>query len=56
MNVTLPTLQLAMRDDDLAWAKPYVEVARTSVARGEVSSGEDFFKRLDGKLEALRSR
>lgn len=47
---------MAMRDDDLAWAKPYVEEARASVARGDVSSGEDFFKRLDAKLEALRSR
>jgi antitoxin ParD1/3/4 len=46
----------AMRDDDLAWAKPYVEEARASVARGDVSSGEDFFKRLDAKLETLRSR
>jgi hypothetical protein len=55
MNVTLPTDQLAMRDDDLAWAKPYVEEARASVSRGEVSSGEDFLKRLDARLEALRS-
>jgi Arc/MetJ-type ribon-helix-helix transcriptional regulator len=46
----------AMHDDDLTWAKPYVEEARASVARGDVSSGEDFFKRLDAKLEALRSR
>jgi hypothetical protein len=46
----------AMRDDDLAWAKPYVDDARASIARGEISSGEDFFKRLDAKLEALRSR
>jgi len=44
------------RDDDLAWAKPYVDEARVSIARGEISSGEDFFKRLDAKLEALRSR
>jgi hypothetical protein len=55
MKVTLPTDQLAMRDDDLAWAKPYVDEARASVARGDVSPGEDFLKRLDAKLEALRS-
>jgi hypothetical protein len=55
MNVTLPTDQLAMCDD-LAWAKPYVEEARASVSRGEVSSGEDFLKWLDARLEALRLR
>ena len=42
--------------DDLEWAKPYVEQARASVARGEVISGEDYLKRLDGKIERLRSK
>jgi antitoxin ParD1/3/4 len=46
----------SMRDDDLEWAKPYVEEARASVARGDVSSGDDFLARLDARLEALRSR
>lgn len=45
---------ISIRDDDLAWAKPYVEQARVSVARGDVMSGEDFFKRLDAKLASLR--
>ena len=40
--------------DDLAWAKPYVDQARSSVARGDVLSGEEYFKRLNAKLEALR--
>ena len=44
----------ALQDDDLAWAKPYVEEARASVARGEVISGEEFFKNLDAKIESLR--
>jgi Arc/MetJ-type ribon-helix-helix transcriptional regulator len=46
----------AMRDDDLEWAKPYVDEARASVARGDVSSGEDFLARLDARIERLRSR
>jgi antitoxin ParD1/3/4 len=47
---------MAIHDDDLAWAKPCVEQARASVARGDVLSGEDYFKRLDDKLAALRTR
>jgi antitoxin ParD1/3/4 len=42
--------------DDLAWARPYVEEARASVARGAVIVGEEFFQRLDGRLDKLRSR
>ena len=44
-------------DADRLWklARPYVEKARASVARGDVISGEDFFKRLDSKLASLRS-
>jgi antitoxin ParD1/3/4 len=47
---------MALHDDDLAWAKPYVDEARASVARGDVMSGEEFFKRLDAKMASLRSR
>jgi antitoxin ParD1/3/4 len=35
----------ALHEDDLAWAKPYVKQARASVARGDVISGEEFFRR-----------
>ncbi len=38
---------MSMDADDLAWAKPYVEEARASVARGAVTGGEGFFSRLD---------
>ena len=31
---------MAIHRDDLDWAKPYVEQARASVARGDVLSGE----------------
>jgi antitoxin ParD1/3/4 len=47
---------MAIDADDLAWAKPYVEQARASVARGAVMSGEEFFRRLESRLDKLRSR
>jgi antitoxin ParD1/3/4 len=47
---------MAIQDDDLAWAKPYVDQARASIARGAVMSGAEFFKRLEAKLESLRAR
>ncbi len=46
---------MAIHSDDLAWAKPYVDQARASVARGDVLSGEEYFKRLNAKLESMRS-
>jgi Arc/MetJ-type ribon-helix-helix transcriptional regulator len=46
---------MAMHADDLGWAKPYVDQARASVARGDVVAGEEYFRRLDEKLAALRS-
>jgi antitoxin ParD1/3/4 len=46
---------MAIHSDDFAWAKPYVEQARASVARGDVLSGEEYFKRLKAKVESLRS-
>jgi antitoxin ParD1/3/4 len=39
----------ALSEDDLAWARPYVEEARASIARGDVISGEEFFRRLNGR-------
>ena len=47
---------MAMQADDLAWAKPYVDQARASAARGDVLSGEEYFERLDAKIGTLRSR
>jgi hypothetical protein len=40
---------------DLLWAKPYVDQARQSAARGDVISGEEFLRSLDTRLQALRS-
>jgi antitoxin ParD1/3/4 len=47
---------MAIDADDLAWAKPHVEQARASVARGAVIAGEEFFQRLESRLDKLRSR
>jgi antitoxin ParD1/3/4 len=46
---------MAIHSDEFAWAKPYVDQARASVARGDVMSGEEYFKRLNAKLESMRS-
>ena len=45
----------ALSEDNLAWAKPYVEEARASIARGDVISGEEFFRRLNAKIDDLSS-
>jgi antitoxin ParD1/3/4 len=45
---------MAIYGNDLAWAKPFVEQARASVQRGDVMSGEEYFTRLDSKIQLLR--
>jgi len=47
---------MAMHTDDFAWAKPYVDQARASVARGDVLSGEEYFKQLNAQIEILLQR
>jgi antitoxin ParD1/3/4 len=47
---------MAIQNDDLAWAKPYVDRTRESVARGEIMSGQEFFRRLTARVQDLRSR
>jgi antitoxin ParD1/3/4 len=44
----------ALSEDDLAWAKPYVDEARDQVVRGETLSGEEFLKWLDNRIEKPR--
>ena len=41
-------------DDDLAWARPYVDEARAAVARGEVVSLEDALADIDAHLATLK--
>jgi len=45
---------MSVHDDDLAWARPDVDRARASVARGNVISGEAYVDRLNEKLKSLR--
>ena len=47
---------MAVHADNLDWAKPYVEQARASIARGDAISGEEYMNRLDDKLRRLRSQ
>jgi len=46
---------MAADGDHLDWAKPYVEQARASIARGDVLSGEVFLKGLKARVKTLRS-
>ena len=46
----------ALIEDDLTWAKPYVDEARAEVARGDTISGEEFLEWLDERTESLRRR
>ena len=45
---------MAISDDDLSWAKPYVDQGRAAAARGEVISVDDAIADLDDHLAALR--
>src|SRR5215813_13338514 len=45
---------MAINDDDLAWAKPYVDEARAAVARGEVVSLDDVVADVDAHIAAFR--
>lgn len=41
-------------DDDMAWAKPYVDEARAAIARGEFITLEEHRTRNAARLAALR--
>ena len=41
---------IAIDSDDLAWAKPYVDQARASVARGYVVSGDEYLNDLKARV------
>jgi len=44
----------ALQEDDLAWAKPYVDEARAEIARGETIPGDEFLKWLRERTRQLR--
>jgi antitoxin ParD1/3/4 len=41
-------------DDDLSWAKPYVDVARADMARGDLITLEEHRARNAARLAALK--
>jgi antitoxin ParD1/3/4 len=46
----------SLDDDDLSWAKPYVDEALAEIARGEGMSLEEHKKRIAAHLAALRQK
>jgi Arc/MetJ-type ribon-helix-helix transcriptional regulator len=50
------TDMMSIRDDDLAWAAPYVDQARASAARGEVVDGQAFLASLEDRIARLRAK
>lgn len=46
---------MTLANDDLAWAKPYVDEARASVARGESESAESVLAHLEKRITSLKS-
>jgi antitoxin ParD1/3/4 len=45
---------MEIMDDDLAWAKPYVDEARDAAARGEVVPLDDALADIDEHLATLK--
>ena len=45
---------MAMEDDDLAWAKPLVDVATTELAHGEGIPGDEAVARIRTALDRSR--
>jgi antitoxin ParD1/3/4 len=46
---------MELETDDLAWAKPQVDQARASLARGDATAGKVYLKRLDARIAKLQS-
>jgi len=45
---------MGISDDELAWAKPYIDEARAAAARGEVVSLDDAITDIDAHLATLK--
>ena len=48
--------RLIEENDDLSWAKPYVDEALASLARGEGMTLEEHKKRMAARLAALKKK
>lgn len=47
---------MALQNSDLSWARPLVDQARTSVAKGHVVEGDDFLSKLDQLIVSLEAK
>src|SRR3954451_3920816 len=54
--VAVVGLQTSLEQDDLSWAKPYLDEAEARIERGEVVQGDEFLKWLDGRIAELKAR
>jgi antitoxin ParD1/3/4 len=45
--------ELSLEEDDMAWARPYVDEARAAIARGEVVTLEEHRARNAERLAAI---
>lgn len=43
-----------LENDDMAWAKPFVDEAREAVARGDILTAEEHRSRNEKRLSVLR--
>jgi antitoxin ParD1/3/4 len=48
--------RLIEENDDLSWAKPYVDEALASLARGEAMTLEEHKKRMAARLASLKQK
>jgi Arc/MetJ-type ribon-helix-helix transcriptional regulator len=46
---------MALSTDDLEWAKPFIDQARASVARGDVTTGEVVLAELRSRISSFKS-
>lgn len=51
VEVAIVELMMTVETDDLSWAKPYVDEARASLARGEGIPAEQVFAEVDARLK-----
>lgn len=46
---------MALSTNDLEWAKPFIDQARASVARGDVTTGEVLLAELRSRISSFKS-
>ncbi|MEJ0078554.1 MAG: hypothetical protein WDO17_24560 [Alphaproteobacteria bacterium] len=54
VQIAVAELMRPVDTTDLSWAKPYIDEARASLARGEFVTLDEFNAHVDEKLKTLR--